>query len=131
MSIGYGAYSNAEYGFGFDTGFNFGPPGCDPSRANTCGTVATDGTSTCYDDQGCPIYKEGDGKLTVLAKKGTEVGKEFLDDRLKMAKESGETLTVDFFGKETVIGGMTTTQKLMFGGVALVAIIAVIVLLNK
>lgn len=125
-SIGYGVYANTEYGQ-FDPFGIPGADGCDSSRANTCGIEDAQGNTTCFDERGCPIYKEGGGKLTVLAKQGTKVGKEFLQDRIKAAESANESLLVDMFGKKTQIGpAQIPTGLLIGGGVAILAIVLLV-----
>lgn len=124
-SVGFGVYGN----LGQDM-FSFNAPGCDPSRAGTCGTVAADGSSTCYDERGCPIYKEGitsnQGNIKVLSTKATATGKQFLADRIQQAKDTGETLSIDMFGKKLSVGAMPIEKKLAMGGIALGALLLII-----
>jgi len=124
--IGFGRYGQ------FNPGFDFGPSdGCDPGRANTCGTQAADGSSTCFDDRGCPVYSEGSGGIKVLAKQGTQAGKELLRDRIRHAQDTGESLTVDIFGNKKQIGGGIDPKILIGGGLALAVIVVLIATRNR
>lgn len=124
-SIGFGAYGD----LGMDL-FSTGGSGCDMSRAETCGTVAADGSSTCYDERGCPIYKEGitsnQGQIKALSKNVTATGKQFLQDRILRAQDAGETLTLDIFGKKLSVGAMPIEKKLAIAGIALGALMLLI-----
>jgi len=94
MKTGYGSY-------GMDGIYEMGQWDCYPSRSHTCGAVDASGKTTCYDENGCPIFEESlkEGKLTVTRDTTTKVGKELLQERLQQAVKSGEKLSVDILGK--------------------------------
>lgn len=136
-SIGFGAYANTGLGAGIMSMITGCPEECDSTRAKTCSAPSIiDGSSICYDECGCEIYKESgsgkDTKIEVLSKKVSSTGKQFLQDRVQYSRDTGEALNIDMFGKKVAIpGAMSMEKKLAIGGVVLGAVLLIIFALKS